>query len=241
MMFRTQKMNLLATLGAGLAHDLNNLLSVVKLTSTLLQEDADQNRPPSAGELARLQAAADQASGIAVNLMTYGRQGDPQPQLFDLNDKLRAMADLLEKLAGRGVRVAWDLAPAALPMALDPMQVEQILVNLVVNARDAMPAGGDIQVRTRLLQGTDQVLLELADSGTGIAPEHMPHLFEPFFTTKGPGQGTGLGLASVKAIAEDCGAVVLVASELGQGTTFTLRFPSAFLPAAPCAGSPGTR
>jgi signal transduction histidine kinase len=229
LMIRNQRMNLLATLGAGLAHDLNNLLSVVKLTSTLLQEDVDEGRPPQGRDLARLQAAADQASGIATNLMAYGRQGEVHAQLFELNEKVRGMANLLEKLAGKDVKVAWSLVDAPMLLELDPMHVEQILVNLVVNARDAMPGGGSLELRTGLLP-TGHALLEVKDTGTGILPEHLPRLFEAFFTTKEPGKGTGLGLASVKAIAEECGGVICVASDVGQGTTFTLRLPLAGLP-----------
>jgi signal transduction histidine kinase len=225
--FRTQKLNLLATLGAGQAHDMNNLLSVVKLSAVLVKEEAEEGRLPRAVDLQRLEGAADQASRLAQNLMAYGRQGEHSPECFDLNGKLGAMKAVLERLATRPVAVVWDLTPDPLLLNLDPVQVEQVMVNLVVNARDAMPSGGSLRITTRRRPDPPAALLEVVDTGTGIPPEILDRLFEPFFSTKAPGKGTGLGLASVKAIAGECGATVAVASEWGKGASFTVAFPLA--------------
>jgi signal transduction histidine kinase len=228
--FRTQRLNLLATLGAGQAHDMNNLLSVVKLTAVFVKEEAEEGRMPRPKDLERLEGAADQASRLARNLMAYGRQEEPRPDYFDLNLKLEAMKTLVERLASRSVAVTMDLGREPLGLHLDPVQVEQILVNLVVNARDAMPQGGRLRITTRRRLDPPAALLEVADTGTGIPPEILDRLFEPFFSTKAPGKGTGLGLASVKAIAGECGATVDVASELGKGAAFTVAFPLAEAP-----------
>ena len=222
---RTQKLNLMATLGAGLAHDLKNLLSVVKLSSSQLEDELAEGRQLTVRDLGQIQTAADQAQVLVANLMAYGRLEAAAPERFDLNERLLAMAPLLERLATRSVQVTLALEPVFLPLEVDPTRVEQVLHNLVINARDAMPAGGRLRMLTRR-QG-DQAVLELADSGTGMAPETLAQIFQPFFTTKKPGLGTGLGLASVKAMVEACGGEIAVASEPGKGTTFTVCLPLA--------------
>ena len=222
---RTQKLNLMATLGAGLAHDLKNLLSVVRLSSSYLEEELAEGRQLTVQDLSQLRTASDQANALVTNLMAYGRREEAQPACFDLNEQILAMAPLLERLATRSVRVTLALDPVFLPLEVDPTRVEQVLLNLVLNARDAMPAGGRLRILTR--RHEDQAVLEVADTGTGMAPETLDRLFQPFFTTKAPGQGTGLGLASVKAMVEACLGTIAVASEPGQGTTFTVHLPLA--------------
>jgi signal transduction histidine kinase len=226
MLLRTQRMNILATLGAGLAHDLNNLLSVVVMTTDLLEEETDAGQPPARKDLDALRRASTQASELVKKLMAFGRRGESQAQLFDLRERVQGMAKVLEKLATPSVQVQWELGPDPLLLRLDPVQIEQILVNLVANARDAMPKGGTLRIRTARCESPKgvQATLSITDSGTGIAEENLGHLFDAFFTTKEPGKGTGLGLASVKAIADECGATITVESQLGMGTTFRLGF-----------------
>jgi signal transduction histidine kinase len=224
---RTQRMNLLATLGAGLAHDLNNLLSVVTVTREIMEEDTRIGQLPAAKDFDAMRRATSQASELVNKLMAFGRRDDPQPRLFDLRVLIQGMGKLLEKLATPSVRLQLELGPVPLLLDMDPIQIEQILVNLVANARDAMPAGGGLLIRTRRCTGPEGEGAELAivDSGIGIPKENLDHIFDAFFTTKQPGKGTGLGLASVKAILEECGATITVASRTDLGTTFTLLFP----------------
>lgn len=228
-LIRNQKMNLLATLGAGLAHDLKNLIGVVNLSMSLVRDDLAEGRIPPVEDLDLLQSTTEKVNALAENLLAYGRPGEPQPRVFDLNEHLEATLPLLERLAGEPIKIAWDPAEGTLLLDLDPHHLEQVLVNLVANARDAMPGGGTLHLGTRRQgdPGASSVLLEIRDTGCGIPPDHMPHLFEPFFTTKDPGHGTGLGLASVKAITDECGATLQVESQLGRGTTFRLQFPLA--------------
>jgi signal transduction histidine kinase len=223
---RTQRMNLLATLGAGLAHDLNNLLSVVSVTRDIMEEDTRSGQLPAAKDFDAMRRATSQASDLVNKLMAFGRRGDPQPRLFDLRELIQGLGKLLEKLATPAVRLNLELGPAPLLLHMDPIQIEQVLVNLVANARDAMPKGGTLLIRAQQCPGSDGNLAELSivDSGTGIPVEHLEHVFDAFFTTKQPGKGTGLGLASVKAIVEECGATISVTSQTGSGTTFTLHF-----------------
>jgi len=229
MLLRTQRMNLLATLGAGVAHDLNNLLSVVLMTTDLMEEDTEAGQPPARRDLDALRKASIQAGELVKKLMAFGQRGESRPRVFDLRAQVEGMAKLLEKLATVSVRVRWELGTVPLFLEMDPVQIEQILVNLVANARDAMPKGGILRVRAERCDGPGgpQALLSITDSGTGIPEEHLGRLFDAFFTTKEPGRGTGLGLASVKAIVDECGAKISVESQVGVGTTFTLRFPLA--------------
>ncbi|MFZ1614654.1 MAG: ATP-binding protein, partial [Holophaga sp.] len=229
LLLRNQRMNIMATLGAGLAHDLNNLLSVIVMTTDLLEEETQAGQAPKPRDLSALRNASTQASDLVKKLMAFGRRAESESHLFDLRERIQGIAKLLEKLATPAVRVEWEHDPNPLYLELDPMHIEQILVNLVANARDAMPTGGRIRIRTRLHQGPEGSLAELAvsDSGTGIPEEHRGQLFDAFFTTKEPGKGTGLGLASVKAIADECLATITVESVVSLGTTFTLRFPLA--------------
>jgi signal transduction histidine kinase len=224
-LLRNQQMNLLATLGAGVAHDLNNLLSVAMLTTEKLACDLEDGVPPRTEDLDQLQAALGKASGMTAKLMAYGRSQDLAEPRFELNDQLQSLRPMLEQLGGRSVQVTLELAPEPLWLDQDPAQMEQVLLNLTINARDAMPAGGSLRIRTRCAEARKQVILEVADTGTGIPNEILPRLFEPFFTTKQPGKGTGLGLASVKAIVEGCGGQIAIRSQVGQGTTFCLGFP----------------
>ena len=229
MLLRTQRMNLLATLGAGLAHDLNNLISVISMTTDLLEEDLDAGAVPARKDLGMLRSASTQAGELVKKLMAFGRRGEAQPQVFDLRERVQGMAKILEKLATPSVHMRCDLGSEPLLLKLDPIQIEQILVNLVANARDAMPQGGSIKITTHRFQTADgpRARLSISDSGSGIPEENLGRLFDAFFTTKEPGKGTGLGLASVKAIVDECGATISVASRLGAGTTFDLQFPLA--------------
>jgi signal transduction histidine kinase len=192
-----------------------------------MEEDTRSGQLPAAKDFEAMRRATSQASDLVNKLMAFGRRGDPQPRRFDLRELIQGMGKLLEKLATPSVRISLELGPDPLLLVMDPIQIEQVLVNLVANARDAMPKGGTLSVRARRCLGPDGSLAELSivDTGIGIPEENLDRLFDAFFTTKQPGKGTGLGLASVKAIVEECGATISVTSQPGRGTTFTLRLP----------------
>lgn len=207
---RTQRMNLVATLGAGLAHDFNNMLGAMVSLS-------EQGRNQEATETAR------KAAGLARRMMNLASH-EPRPvQLFELQEMLEDRHRLLDRIAGATIRVELNLGLEECWMEADPLEIEQILVNLVSNARDAIAGEGVIQLRLSKQGG--QAILEVEDTGTGMDEVMKARLFQPFFTTKGEGRGTGLGLASVKATVDQLGGRVEVESQVGVGTTFTLFLP----------------
>lgn len=208
-LMRTQRMNLVATLGAGLAHDFNNLLAAMVSMS-------EQGRTQEAIATAR------KAATLAQRMMNMAHPEDRKLELFDLAGLLRDHHRLLSRLAGRGIILSLDIAPGEYWMEADPLAIEQVLVNLVTNARDAMEGQGTVSLR---LSGQNPACLEVQDTGSGMDPNVLSRLFQPFFTTKGEGRGTGLGLASVKATVDQLGGRVEVDSQVGVGTTFTLFLP----------------
>lgn len=222
---RTERMNALAMLGAGLAHDLNNSLGAIRASAELLAEDLHAGKAPESRDLERILVASDQAAGLSRRLMAFGR--DEPHGAFDLRREVHAMEDLLRMLLPRRIQLRVALGAGVLPVSGTRSHLEQILVNLISNARDAIPGEGSISIE--LLQGEGpagpEALLRVQDTGTGMSPEVQERLFEPFFTTKEPGKGTGLGLVSVKALMEHESGSLEVDSQVGLGTTFILRFP----------------
>jgi hypothetical protein len=229
LLLRTERMNSLATLGAGLAHDMNNMLSAIHSRAELVIMDLDEGRLPDRKDLLRVQEATQLAAALSGRLMALGRQEAEPPRLLDLGEELLAIQPLLQMLLPGSLTLRLD-STGPMPFLGTRGMLEQILVNLVGNARDAMPSGGVITLRGRAPgseEGRVGPLLEIEDTGTGIPEELQSQVFQPFFTTKAPGIGTGLGLTSVKSLLEKAGGSIQFASRAGQGTTFQIRLPYA--------------
>ena len=220
----SQRMETLGTLAGGIAHDVNNHLNAIIgqlfLAREALPEGHDSNR-----RLARAEDAARRCAQVTRALLTFSRQGKPQLAPMDLNELVTRTAEVLERVLGGLVIVKLDLEPSLPPIQGERLQLEQVIMNLAVNARDSMAGAGTLTFRTR--RSPDHGLeLSVTDTGSGIAPVDLPRIFEPFFTTKPVGQGTGLGLAMVLGIVQDHGGRIEVDSEVGRGTTFTVGFPA---------------
>jgi len=219
-----ERMNAMASLGAGLAHDLNNLLAVIQNYAELCELEMEDGHPPSLHHLARVKEASLRAGTLTAQLMSYGRARKGQVERFEAGERLQRLGGLLRAAMPPKVKLELDLTGGAAWMEADPTQMDQMVANLVLNARDALPAGGKIQVRCSTLQ-SGAIRLTVQDNGTGMPPEVVARLGEPFFTTKGEGRGTGLGLASVRSILDNLGGQLQVESAPGQGTTFHLEIP----------------
>lgn len=228
-MLRTERMNAMAVLGAGMAHDLNNALATVRARAELARVRLEEGAPVEPRDLDHILVAADQSIALTTRLMAFGRQEAAPPACLCLREELASLETLLRMLLGRQTVLRLDLGAAPAPIRGSRPQLEQIFVNLVSNARDAMPEGGTIVVSLTL--DTELPIpvarVEVADTGSGMPPEVLSQVFDPFFTTKPPGRGTGLGLASVQQLMLELGGTVRVASSPGLGTTFSLRFPLA--------------
>ena len=217
LLLRTERMNSLAMLGAGLAHDLNNSLCAAQGQLDLMQEDLKHLGVPLPGGAKRMEAALGQAAALTGRLMSFARQGAEPLLPLNLAAEAGRMEELVRMLLPRKVQLAFHWSARPLWVLASPGRVEQILVNLVGNARDALKDGGGIAIT---LEGSgDAACLRVSDTGCGIPKEHLERVFEPLFTTKGPGRGTGLGLSSVKALVEELGG------SLALATTFTILLP----------------
>jgi PAS domain S-box-containing protein len=224
------KMEAIGRLAGGIAHDFNNIMTAVLGYAQIASETlpADSSAQEDLREILR---AAGRASELTRQLMAFARRQVTQPKVVDLNALVEESGKLLERLLGEDVVVSTELAPELSPVLVDPGQAEQVLVNLAVNARDAMPSGGTLTIRTG--QSGGEVWLEVRDTGIGIPAEHHSIIFDPFFTTKEQGKGTGLGLATCYGIIRQAGGRIEVTSAVGSGSTFRV-----VLPARP-PGSPG--
>jgi hypothetical protein len=221
---RTERMNLAATLGAGLVHDLNNALMVVQATAGSLEDRFVDG--PDAEAVTDVSTAARQATALTNRLMRFVRQQrEETPTTVDLGVAVKEIEGLLRVFVGSGIDLTMDLDPSDAVVRSTRSRFEQILVNLVSNARDVLPEGGHIGVSVH--HDDSHVELCVVDDGPGVAEDARRHLFEPFFTTKGEGKGTGLGLVSVKALAEQDGGSVSVESQVGSGTAIHVTWPSA--------------
>ncbi|HLZ53625.1 MAG TPA: ATP-binding protein, partial [Verrucomicrobiae bacterium] len=234
---QSQKMQAFGQLAAGVAHDFNNILTVIQGNVSLLQMGTLTPDEQSSAN-AEIFRAANRAANLTRQLLTFSRRQPMQSADLDLNEVVANVTKMLRRLIGEDIALETRYAPGGAPIHADPGMLEQILMNLAVNARDAMPKGGRLTVETapitlndttRFTKHTarpgDFVRLSITDSGCGVAPEHLPHLFEPFFTTKDVGKGTGLGLATVFGIVEQHQGWIEVESQLNQGTTFHVYFP----------------
>ena len=218
-----QKMDAIGRLAGGVAHDFNNLLLAINGYSELLEDAAGDDR--SRRYAAEIRSAGGRAAELTQQLLAFSRRQVLQTRLIDLNETVREFDGMLRRVIGEGVRVVLELEPALRPVSADPGQVGQVLVNLAVNARDAMGGTGTLRIATR--RDGDDVLLEVADNGVGMDEETRARIFEPFFTTKPVGQGTGLGLSTVYGIVAQSGGSITVRSAPGLGATFKVRFPAA--------------
>lgn len=246
---QSQKLEAIGRLAGGLAHDFNNMLAVITGYGNLLLDQLENEHPlrAAAGEIVK---AADRSIILTRQLLAFSRKQSLSPEVVRLDDVIRDFLTILRRLLGEDVELVVDLqAPDALVSA-DPGKVEQVLMNLAVNARDAMPSGGRIRIATRSAEAGESlppdlqklgpgpyVLLRVTDTGCGIDPNHLPCIFEPFFTTKQPGEGTGLGLSVVHGIVQQSGGAVRVESEPALGTTFAVYLPQV-VGSTPPAGIP---
>ena len=223
---RYERMNTLALLGAGMIHDLNNALGVVQGSVDLMLRDATEVSPSLRNHCHRIQRATHQLSGLGQRVMGFARREIESPHLMNLAEGIRQVEPLLKILASRSIRLSIDIEEALPKVVASQALIEQALVNLVSNARDAMPDGGDLRVRAFLREGDPgAVVIAVSDTGPGIPRDVRARLFTPFFTTKGSGRGTGLGLASTRALMLEVGGNIFLEPKEGAGTTFTLVFP----------------
>jgi PAS domain S-box-containing protein len=234
---QAQKMEAMGRLAAGVAHDFNNLLTIINGYSEVLARMLTREERPWA-ILEEIRKAGERAAGLTHRLLAFSRKQVLIPRVLDLNLVITDLEKMLHRLIGEDVQLVLSLQKPLRPIKADPTHLESIIVNLAVNARDAMPEGGTLVIDTgnRDLDEADVqsfpnarpgafVLLALTDTGTGIAPDVLPQIFQPFFTTKGPGKGTGLGLATVRDIIEQSRGVIQVDSAVGRGTTFRVYLP----------------
>jgi signal transduction histidine kinase len=235
---QAQKMQALGQLTGGIAHDFNNLLTVI-------QGSADILRRPGIAEAKRIRFAdaiiqtAGRAAALTGQLLAFARRQPLLPEVIDLNARIQGMTDLLDRTLGERVEIRTQLAPGLCVIEADPAQLEAAILNVAVNARDAMPEGGALTLHTgeapALADGRRAVFVAVSDNGTGIGEEVLGRVFEPFFTTKSVGKGTGLGLSQVYGFATQTGGDVQVESVVGEGTTVTLILPCSDGKEAPAA------
>jgi signal transduction histidine kinase len=229
-----RKLEAVGQLAGGVAHDFNNLMQVILGHTTLLRLDpAEDELREGLEEIGR---AAEHASRLTSQLLAFSRRRPVRPEPLRLGEQVHEAASMVRRLLGSDVRVEEELDPIEVVVEMDPSQLAQVIVNLCVNARDAMPAGGRLTLRTgvvevpagrlpAVLEPGPYGFLEVEDEGVGMSVEVQGRIFDPFFTTKEPGRGTGLGLASVYGAVRQAGGDVLVRSAPGEGTTFRVLLP----------------
>jgi CheY-like chemotaxis protein len=210
-------------LAGGVAHDFNNLLGVILNYSDFVAQELDPGTSAHR-DVVEIRRAAERATELCRQLLIFSRREEIDPKPLDLNEVVRETERLLDRTLGEHVELSVELAPGLPNVLGDPGQIEQVLVNLAVNARDAMPEGGRLRIETAAFD--DQVRLSVADSGCGMPPEVVVRVFEPFYSTKRKGEGTGLGLATVYGIVAAAGGRIAIESEPGAGTTFIVDLPA---------------
>lgn len=243
-LMRNQRLDSLGQLASGIAHDFNNLLGIIANHARLIVETTDDNSPDLLNEIRRdanqIVKSVDRGERLTRQLLTFGRRDPAQPEICDLNSIIDDVVAMLERTLGNQVRLRTALTDGLPAVLADQGQIEQIVLNLAVNARDAMPTGGELTISTHVrhldadfrgVGSTPQpgryAGIDVTDTGTGIPPDLLRQIFDPFFTTKGPGKGTGLGLAMVYGIVAQSHGALTLRSAPGAGTTFTVLFPAA--------------
>ncbi|MCG8456448.1 MAG: ATP-binding protein, partial [Holophagales bacterium] len=237
-MRQAQKMEAVGRLAGGIAHDFNNLLTVIKGYCSLVNLEL-RDTPHLQGSVAEIARAADQAADLTTQLLAYSRQQVMEPRLIDLNETVADLRKMLERVIGEVVELQLELAAEPAAVLADRGQLQQVVLNLVINARDAMPDGGEIHVATRNFEIDEtfagrfdypvargpMVLLEVRDTGIGMDEEIRARIFEPFFTTKDVGKGSGLGLSTAYGIVKQTGGYIFVDSDQGKGAKFSIFLP----------------
>jgi len=235
-MAQSQKLEAVGQLAGGVAHDFNNLLTVIRSQVDMVLDDLPQD-DSLRSDLELVRSSAGRATELTRKLLAFGRDQMLQPRPVGLAHTLRDMGRFLDRLLGESIQIRYDISDGLPAIEIDPGQLEQVIMNLAVNARDAMPEGGTVTLATRLETLSDEdvrdlpdvapgryVTLEVSDTGVGMKPPTLERIFDPFFTTKAPGEGTGLGLATVYGVVKQSGGTIDVRSTPGTGTRFTLRF-----------------
>ena len=235
---QAQKMESIGRLAGGVAHDFNNQLTIMQIYGDLMRAEMGQDHP-LLPKLAHISQATEHAAGLTRQLLAFSRQQILQPVVVNLNNLVANLQNMLARLIGEDILLSTVLQPELWSIKADPGQIEQVIMNLVVNARDAMPTGGLLTIETQNIVLDESiatsrleaplgpcVLLAVTDTGHGMDENIKGHIFEPFFTTKQPGQGTGLGLSTVHGIVKQSGGAIFVYSELNQGTTFKIYLPA---------------
>ena len=239
---QSQKIEAIGQLAGGVAHDFNNLLTVINGHCELLAEGLDPTSPQHA-DLNEIRRAGERATSLTQQLLAFSRRQILAPRVLNLADSVRAMEPMLTRLIGEQVQVLVQIAADLGHVRADPGQIEQVILNLAINARDAMPDGGTLRIELRNAvldessahQRVDAVpgryvLLAVSDTGVGMDAATLEHVFEPFFTTKAKGRGTGLGLSTVHGIVKQSGGLLWAYSEPGRGSTFEVYLPSVDAP-----------
>ena len=230
-LLHAQKMEAIGRLAAGIAHDFNNLLTAIAGHAHLISDDLAEGSPMR-DDVREIQHAVQRASALTQQLLAFSRQQVLQPRPMDVNTAVRETERMFRRVIGADIELRLDLADTMPTIRADMAQISQVILNLVINARDAMPKGGVLSIVTRSRPPSGKkggsefpgVALIVADTGVGMDDDTRRHIFEPFFTTKA--QGSGLGLATVHGIVEQSGGEILVDSEPGKGATFTVLFPA---------------
>ena len=226
----SQKLDALGQLTGGVAHDFNNLLMVVTGSLHVLKKIAGDD-PKALRAVQAIEAASQRGAALTQQLLSFARRQSVNPQPLDLNERIHSIREVLDTGLGSAVELHIDVAGGIWPITVDAAEFETALVNLVINARDAMPQGGSVTLQLKNVfiddgaRKGDHVAITVTDTGVGIPPDVLAKIFDPFFTTKPIGKGTGLGLSQVHGFAHQAGGTVAVESELGRGTSFTICFP----------------
>jgi two-component system cell cycle sensor histidine kinase/response regulator CckA len=248
---QAQKMEAIGRLAGGVAHDFNNLLTAIIGYTDVVSErvTADEQTRRDVGEIRK---AADRAAALTRQLLAFGRKQFLHPEVLDLNDTVNGLMQMLPRVIGEHNQTVARLSPGLWRVTADPSQMEQVLVNLVLNGRDAMPMGGTITIETANVDLTaariasdavtlppgPYVMLSVSDTGTGMDADTRAHAFEPFFTTKPKGKGTGLGLATVYGIVDQSGGAITIQTALGHGTSVRIYLPAVSAPVETRAPEP---